>query len=78
MANDSAEIKPVPISVPIEISEPKIKTGESLKKIAAEAEYELILKTLQDVRYNKSKAADILGIDRKTLYNKLKNFNIDI
>ena len=78
LANDSAEIKPVPISVPIEISEPKIKTGESLKKIAAEAEYELILKTLQDVRYNKSKAADILGIDRKTLYNKLKNFNIDI
>ena len=78
LANDSAEIKPAPISVPIEISEPKIKTGESLKKIAAEAEYELILKTLQDVRYNKSKAADILGIDRKTLYNKLKNFNIDI
>ena len=78
LVNDSAEIKPVPISVPIEISEPKIKTGESLKKIAAEAEYELILKTLQDVRYNKSKAADILGIDRKTLYNKLKNFNIDI
>ena len=78
LANDSAEIKPAPISVPIETSEPKIKTGESLKKIAAEAEYELILKTLQDVRYNKSKAADILGIDRKTLYNKLKNFNIDI
>lgn len=78
LVNDSAEIKPAPILLPIEIPEYKIKTGESLKKIAAEAEYELILKTLQDVRYNKSKAADILGIDRKTLYNKLKNFNIDI
>ncbi len=78
LSDASAEVKPPPISAPPEISEPKVKTGESLKKIAAEAEYELILKTLQDVRYNKSKAADILGIDRKTLYNKLKNFNIDI
>ena len=67
-----------PISAPVESLEPKIKTGESLKKIAAVAEFELILKTLQEVHYNKSKAADILGIDRKTLYNKLKNFNIDI
>ena len=78
MPDESAEVKPPLITIPLEITEPKIKTGESLKKIAAEAEYELILKTLQDVRYNKSKAADILGIDRKTLYNKLKNFNIDI
>lgn len=78
MPDQPAEVKQPIIITPLEVSEPKVKTGESLKKIAAEAEYELILKTLQDVRYNKSKAADILGIDRKTLYNKLKNFNIDI
>ena len=40
-------------------------------------EKEIILATLQKTRFNKSKAADILNIDRKTLYNKLKQYGID-
>jgi two-component system response regulator HydG len=49
----------------------------NLKAAANSAEYEMIMKVLQEARYNKSKAAQMLGIDRKTLYNKLKNYNIE-
>ena len=47
-----------------------------LKAVANLAEYEMIMRVLQEVRFNKSKAAAVLGIDRKTLYNKLKSYNI--
>src|SRR5450432_410045 len=45
-----------------------------LKDTAAHAEYEAILQVLKQVNFNKSKAAEILNIDRKTLYNKIKNY----
>jgi two-component system response regulator HydG len=44
---------------------------ESLKKVAANAEYNTIVEALEQVNFNKSKAAKLLGIDRKTLYNKI-------
>jgi len=43
-----------------------------LKDAAAKAEYETIMGVLKEVNYNKTKAAEILKIDRKTLYNKIK------
>jgi two-component system response regulator HydG len=43
-----------------------------LKNAAAHAEYETIMNVLKKVNFNKSKAAEILKIDRKTLYNKIK------
>jgi len=46
----------------------------NLKDAAKEAEYETILRVLKDVNFNKSKAAKILNIDRKTLYNKIRHF----
>jgi two-component system response regulator HydG len=46
--------------------------SNSLKEASIDLEYELILKTLKEVNFNKSKAARILNIDRKTLYNKIK------
>ncbi|MBX2922921.1 MAG: sigma-54-dependent Fis family transcriptional regulator [Chitinophagaceae bacterium] len=45
-----------------------------LKVAASQAEYETILKVLKQVNYNKTKAAVILKIDRKTLYNKIKDY----
>jgi len=48
----------------------------SLKSAALEAEYEMILDVLKKVNFNKSKAAEILNIDRKTLYNKMKSYNM--
>lgn len=47
-----------------------------LKSAAFDAEYELILNVLKQVNFNKSKAAETLGIDRKTLYNKMKKVNL--
>jgi two-component system response regulator HydG len=47
-----------------------------LKSAALNAEYEKILEVLRKVNFNKSKAAIMLDIDRKTLYNKMKTFNL--
>ncbi|HEU5148535.1 MAG TPA: helix-turn-helix domain-containing protein, partial [Chryseosolibacter sp.] len=47
-----------------------------LKALQEVQEREMILKTLQEVRYNKSKAARILNIDRKTLYLKMDKYGI--
>lgn len=55
-----------------------IVEGSNLKLIQAANEKELIASTLRKVNYNKSKAAKLLNIDRKTLYNKLKQYGIDI
>ncbi len=48
-----------------------------LKAIQADNEKDMILKTLQEVKYNKTKAAKLLNIDRKTLYYKMAKYNID-
>ena len=47
-----------------------------LKSIAWTAERQAIIDVLEKVNYNKSKASELLDIDRKTLYNKLKLYNI--
>jgi two-component system response regulator HydG len=59
----------------------KDKTGlnqaalnDPLKGAAIRAEYDTIMNVLQQVNFNKKKAAEMLKIDRKTLYNKLKTF----
>ncbi|MDB4901235.1 MAG: sigma-54-dependent Fis family transcriptional regulator [Mucilaginibacter sp.] len=56
----------------IEIKE----TKHDLKNAALEAEYETIIKVLREVNFNKTKAAEVLNIDRKTLYNKMKAINL--
>lgn len=48
-----------------------------LKNAALEAEYDAILKVLREVNFNKTKAAKILNIDRKTLYNKMRAINLE-
>lgn len=45
-----------------------------LKSANMDAEYEVILDALKQANFNKSKAAKLLNIDRKTLYNKMKQF----
>ncbi len=70
---------PVTVSAPAPaaVSRPPIPEKTDLKAVASSAEYDMIMQVLQEARFNKSKAAQMLGIDRKTLYNKLKNYNIE-
>lgn len=49
---------------------------KDLKSVALLAESEKIKEVLEDVKYNKTKAAEKLNIHRKTLYSKLKALNI--
>ncbi|AEI47787.1 sigma-54-dependent transcriptional regulator [Runella slithyformis] len=58
------------------VAKPNVNSKVDLKSAALEAEYEMILNVLKQVNFNKSKAAQALGIDRKTLYNKMKNINL--
>lgn len=53
------------------------ENNRDLKNAAHEAEYETIIKVLKEVNFNKTKAAKILNIDRKTLYNKMKAINLE-
>ncbi len=51
-----------------------------LKTANLDAEYNVILDALKQANFNKSKAAKLLNVDRKTLYNKMrqfKEFNMD-
>jgi two-component system response regulator HydG len=48
-----------------------------LKAIQEKTEKALIEETLIKVKYNKTQAAKVLNIDRKTLYNKLKRYNLE-
>ena len=52
-----------------------VKINEhSLRTASIDAEYETIVLALKKSNYNKSKAAKILNVDRKTLYNKMKQY----
>jgi two-component system response regulator HydG len=59
-------------SVKQESKEPASIKDLDLKDAAAKAEYDTIMNVLKEVNFNKTKAAEILKIDRKTLYNKIK------
>ena len=66
-------------TVPSSFTEVSENLGRSisettLKGASIDAEYEMILKALKKVNFNKSKAAKLLNIDRKTLYNKMKQY----
>lgn len=50
----------------------------SLSGYSKDNEEQAIREALEKANFNKSKAAILLNIDRKTLYNKLKLYNIDL
>ncbi|MGN6491715.1 MAG: sigma-54-dependent transcriptional regulator [Agriterribacter sp.] len=79
----NSSVLPFEIIKPTQLNETSEKASPSfadplkepdLKGAASQAEYETILKVLKQVNYNKTKAAVILKIDRKTLYNKIKDY----
>jgi DNA-binding NtrC family response regulator len=61
---------------PAQVFEPEC-VRLSVGTTVAEAEKALILMTLQHTKNNKTRAADILGISLKTLFNKLKEYAVE-
>jgi two-component system response regulator HydG len=57
-------------------AQPHRSANLDLKSASIDAEYETILAALKQVNFNKSKAAKLMKIDRKTLYNKIKEYQM--
>ncbi len=86
LADDTILLEHLPLSIQTATDKPemgaglRLEGGHSLKdvgKIAAQkVERELIIKTLNQENWNKVRVAQILSIDYKTLYNKLKEYGI--
>ncbi len=55
----------------------KQDASSDLKVLQQHNEKLMIISTLKNVKHNKSKAAQLLNIDRKTLYNKLAKYDIE-
>jgi len=50
--------------------------GKTLKRVMEDPEKEVIVSALNECNWNRNKAAARLGINRTTLYNKMKKYNI--
>jgi transcriptional regulator with GAF, ATPase, and Fis domain len=63
--------------LPASLSRRKTDLHVSLANVAAEAEREHIIRILKSTSRNRTKAAEILGISRKTLWEKMKAYEIE-
>lgn len=70
---------PAEICYPQPLSEGVAQVSDNLplKKVVEQAERKAIIAALLKAKYNKSKAAKLLEIDRKTLYNKIDQYSLD-
>src|SRR5215217_866333 len=73
-APEPAAVNQVPNTIEDLAETPRVVSETTLKGASIDAEYEMILRALKKVNFNKSKAAKLLNIDRKTLYNKMKQY----
>ena len=61
-----------------ELKSPVAPSAAGMPLRNEETEKQQIIEALKQTGYNKSRAAQLLGIDRKTLYNKLKLYGIEL
>ncbi|WP_416446239.1 sigma-54-dependent transcriptional regulator [Leeuwenhoekiella sp. A16] len=67
----------IPLDIlPREIVNSRKKDDEDFGLFKSKNEQDMIINALEQTEGNKSKAARLLNIDRKTLYNKLKQYDI--
>lgn len=65
-------------ALPREILHPK-ERSENIENFSKETyEKEQILRALKQTNFNKSKAAKLLQVTRKTLYNRISHYNLDL
>ena len=75
VSDDVMDVNALPL-----LKNPDVKMEDTSSSItlpiSEEEEKEKILLALEKTSGNKSKAARLLNVDRKTLYNKLKRYNL--
>lgn len=59
-----------------EHSKPSKSSEKNLKRAVEQPEKEHIISILKDCNWNRNKTASSLGVNRTTLYNKMKKYNI--
>jgi two-component system response regulator HydG len=72
-----AQQEDLPEEMFLHIDDTVENNSSNLKMLQEQTERELIEKTLKEVKYNKSKAAKLLNIDRSTLYAKMEKYGLD-
>jgi len=77
--SDELGLMDLPQKISLRVEKFKMSAEEEnlLKSAAAIAERNVILKILEETGHNKEKAAKKLKINRKTLYNKIKEYRIE-
>jgi two-component system response regulator HydG len=76
-AGEIAGEQSLPEEMIIALKKQSKTSGSDLKAINSLNEKSLIEETLIKVKFNKSKAAKLLNIDRKTLYSKMERYDIE-
>lgn len=70
------EVLPIEILKPLPSRMGDDDSSLHLKEVVERAETRAILKALEITNNNKSKCAELLGVDRKTLYNKMNSYGL--
>lgn len=65
-------------ALPKEVLQPQEKESMADNFSKSEFEKDRIIKALKKTNFNKSKAAKLLQVTRKTLYNKINHYNLDL
>jgi len=66
------------VSLPKEVIQPHLKDTINENFSKSEFEKERIIAALKRTNFNKSKAAKLLKVTRKTLYNKINSYDLDL
>lgn len=73
---ETADVSSLPDEMIASVNQAPRPSTSDLKVINEVNEKAMIIETLIKVKYNKSKAAKLLNIDRKTLYSKMERYDI--